>query len=775
MHSSLINKIRILKPRKKVTVQQSIKSFSGTINNDNCHSSIVLQTKNDDMPPPLEAPQNIESEQKSKWVPFYVVNVSKVGGALKTSLETEVNNKPSTSNENNSGSHVKKTANTEKELFVNISNQNTTMASDNKQKLPLIESITPDTPISIQASTKNNQKVNVSQRVTRQRPTKGMHSVNCFLCPTKFQSVQAMQDHYFENHKHKKRTSSNRTKCAPKKIIKSSKLKDPLTLNEEDCASGDGEPKCPICSIYFNTKDEVKNHMTNVHCYKCSECHNTFYTLFQFTDHRCAKYVKQRKGKLKKKKLKTPPSKKPELEKDPLSLPPPNKYVKILPKNVPILPKVSYPLIIHYSAESPISSLSTSTQASNTKLAKESQSINVCNTISPSLMSVPSTIVSMQCTRSPENKNITQNLNTKKVKKRLVDYSVEELTSKEFTRMKLDEITKNPHLSIRWIPNKNQNQSEFFSCGRCNVLCEDKTDYIEHLEECLRLSNVSLLSTKSPAKRILKLKSEIISQQNDKFGRMSINKNLLKELKAFMGNQILELIDNGENTVKSNSKLPEQKSESFTHSDIKGSISITKLSTATEGNVCYKTLNSNKPIQAEIPAPMIMTQALKYPSSVSSHTPMVIIPINNSFPKDQTATPKEASQDEPDYPNISITDKSKSVTWNFIGSETGAVLSVESPDSNGKKALASTDSKKKSKITSSNSETASGLPFCANYQSLYETEFIQMKSEPQSPAESEPSTPLTFEGYKDSIVSMELVLDEEIKMEVEDEVVDDKF
>ncbi|XP_076059241.1 uncharacterized protein LOC143035916 isoform X2 [Oratosquilla oratoria] len=113
------------------------------------------------------------------------------------------------------------------------------------------------------------------------------------------------------------------------------------------------------------------------------------------------------------------------------------------------------------------------------------------------------------------------------------------MSHKQLIEKKIAEITKNPNLSVTWLPSlsfPSQDKKEYL-CGRCKVCCISSEEFVDHIKDCLTFSDVSMKLVDYPPKRILRLRREPMVKgfmevnSNDKY---TINPNLIKLLQAVM-------------------------------------------------------------------------------------------------------------------------------------------------------------------------------------------------------------------------------------------------
>lgn len=75
-----------------------------------------------------------------------------------------------------------------------------------------------------------------------------------------------------------------------------------------------------------------------------------------------------------------------------------------------------------------------------------------------------------------------------------------------------------------------------YVCGRCNVLCDDMEDYMDHLQDCLTMTSVTLEPAPTPPRRLLKLPCQTIAfgSRDTGHSRYLINQNLIEKLQAYL-------------------------------------------------------------------------------------------------------------------------------------------------------------------------------------------------------------------------------------------------
>lgn len=109
---------------------------------------------------------------------------------------------------------------------------------------------------------------------------------------------------------------------------------------------------------------------------------------------------------------------------------------------------------------------------------------------------------------------------------------------------KIAQLKKNPHVSLSWRPTlqargRIEEDGEYV-CGRCNVLCDDMEDYMDHLQDCLTMTSVTLEPASTPPRRLLKLPCQTVAFGSRESGhnRYLINQNLIAKLQAYLPNSM---------------------------------------------------------------------------------------------------------------------------------------------------------------------------------------------------------------------------------------------
>lgn len=407
--------------------------------------------------------------------------------------------------------------------------------------------------------TKSNKDIEVVPSKEANFNTTTLAPVGCVICSKHFSTLTEMQTHYLSEHKnrrgreHRKRPIEvvntepqkmpNLVTVQEKAVPDEPGFKFPLYVNEND-------PKCPVCSIAFKNAAEVKNHVKLVHSYRCSECNDTFYTLFEFTGHKCNKSVK--KSKRIRKKSSRSPNVNQEVAKAMKSFVPIQPNLNKNPKSKdegtsevfvpPVHQKDSDTSFVPISSSSPtVSNLSnqrsgmqvnTSTKLQITSVPQQPEvSAPSIRTPSPEL-----TIAPIDNKPKPVKIRVleTRNLRCFKFKKDEI-VSDSPLSKSELIQEKITQLKNNPYVSVSWVPRlqfKSDEDDSEYVCGRCNVICDDMDDYMDHIQDCLTITSVTLEKTSNPPRRILKLQKEISSFgfQETNNNRYTVNKNLMKKL-----------------------------------------------------------------------------------------------------------------------------------------------------------------------------------------------------------------------------------------------------
>ncbi|XP_037784110.1 uncharacterized protein LOC119580187 [Penaeus monodon] len=501
--------------------------------------------------------------------------------------------------------------------------------------------------------------------------TSGENPVKCVLCDKSFPSLKEMQVHYLSTHKSRKGREGRKRSVEHTDTLPSSSTSLHLSGMgwEEDIKdisdSSSGEPVCPVCRIAFKNADEVKEHVKHVHAYVCSECNSTFYTLFQFTDHKCNKGNKRVK-KVKKKgtcqatlkpevaklmdnfveiKPNCKQKKKDRESSTVLPLPTPKKKNSVgrnenieidsaVPELAPsILPSKVSPqeplqtevlnqtvnavqINFHkkeYKKKGIVKQSSKAKQPSITKSKKTKAAVNAevkslsektnekcfSNSLKTNassqttfcevshitdeqysadehefLPAITTTYTLKECAQNDTNetkdqKNITiiETCNIHQAKKMVAEnIQVPSVPTKDVIRQKIAELKSNPNVSISWLPTlriKCQDDGDFV-CGRCNVICDDMEDYMDHIQDCLTMTSVTLEPTSNPPRRFLRLRNEIstLRYQEPNNNRYSVNQNLINKLQTVLP-QAKEYLTVGSQSNKMYTSLTKSSRQSF--------------------------------------------------------------------------------------------------------------------------------------------------------------------------------------------------------------------
>lgn len=473
--------------------------------------------------------------------------------------------------------------------------------------------------------------------------TSGDNPVKCVLCDKTFPSLKEMQVHYLSTHKSRKGREGRKRSVEHTETLSSSSTSSHLPgmgweENLKDISdSGTGEPVCPVCRIAFKTTAEVKDHVKQVHAYVCSECNSTFYTLFQFTDHKCNKgnkRVKKVKKKVtgeakliynfvevkpnckQKKKSTTGESSTTSSlstiqkesspigrdENDESDSPVPELIPSTLSSNLNqqepfhIQAEVLNPTVNavqinfnkkEYKKKAVAKQASKAEQPSTIKSKKKKAVANArvksaskrthekCSNDSltanassqttycephitdepePDLVNEQEFLPSIattytlkdsaeddtNVTRDQKKITVIETCNIHQAKKMVTENEIPlpNVSTKDVIRQKIDELKSNPNVSISWLPTLRlqcQDDGDFV-CGRCNVICDDMEDYMDHIQDCLTITSVTLEPTSNPPRRFLRLRNEIstLRYQEPNNNRYSVNRNLINKLQSVL-------------------------------------------------------------------------------------------------------------------------------------------------------------------------------------------------------------------------------------------------
>ncbi|XP_045128474.1 uncharacterized protein LOC123514579 isoform X2 [Portunus trituberculatus] len=133
-------------------------------------------------------------------------------------------------------------------------------------------------------------------------------------------------------------------------------------------------------------------------------------------------------------------------------------------------------------------------------------------------------------------------------------FSEHKVSQSELIMEKIAQLKRNPHVSLSWRPTLQargcMEEDGEYVCGRCNVLCDDMEDYMDHLQDCLTMTSVTLEPAPTPPRRLLKLPCQTVAFGSRESGhsRYLINQNLIAKLQAYLPNSL----------VKTSQPLPHQ-------------------------------------------------------------------------------------------------------------------------------------------------------------------------------------------------------------------------
>lgn len=413
--------------------------------------------------------------------------------------------------------------------------------------------------------------------------------VRCVLCDKSFPSLKDMQTHYLSTHKSRRGKDSRKAKACSDNSATQAEVDGEQSGPDQSEPSlpigdkGEVDPKCPVCSLDFTTADEVKKHMKEVHSYVCSECNSTFYSLFQFTNHKCTKVPKKVKRVRKKggAGVATKLPLKPEVAKIM------NRFVQIQPKTKknnkvllrkaqksptpPSVERVQQPFSMIALVNEPKQTHAlentdekrvppcSMTAPTTPEIAEEPPLLEAVtegkrdgceeeeSTFLPSIEMAYSLKDSIDCKSEVQNCSLqipvieTRNLEQARKQYLRTEESPELKVPKgELVMQKIAQLKRNPHVSLSWRPTlqtrRQIEESEEYVCGRCNVLCDDMEDYMDHLQDCLTMTSVTLEPASTPPQRLLKLPYQTASYGSCESGhnRYLINQSLMAKLKAYL-------------------------------------------------------------------------------------------------------------------------------------------------------------------------------------------------------------------------------------------------
>lgn len=546
---------------------------------------------------PAQAPKPAPSEATQQWVPVLVLDISQTSASPVTTTTIPV--------AYSSNSSVQSVAQSKHILLektvpvstvtpcpgdVPVSHSNIIVRCNSADPKPShISSIEPVVEPATQGPSNTADTESSEQSEKADQEASDSH-VRCVLCDKSFPSLNDMQTHYLSTHKSRRGKDNRKAKANSDNLPTQTEIdgeqsgpdqsEPPLPIGDK----GEVDPKCPVCSLDFTTADEVKKHMKEVHSYICSECNSTFYSLFQFTNHKCTKIPK----KLKRVRKKVPGNVvstklplKPEVAKIM------NSFVQIQPKakksnklsarktqkspTPPVLEKVQQPFSV-------IALVSDAKQMHATEMADE-KSVPPCNKTTSAALEVaeepplleavterkedvfeeevpnflpaietayslkPSTDCKSEVQKCTHQIPVIETRNIEQAKYQFLrkTESPDPVVPKgEVILQKIAQLKRNPHVSLSWRPTlqarKQVEENEEYVCGRCNVLCDDMEDYMDHLQDCLTMSSVTLEPVATPPRRLLKLpcQTAAFGTRDTGYNRYLINQNLMAKLKAYL-------------------------------------------------------------------------------------------------------------------------------------------------------------------------------------------------------------------------------------------------
>lgn len=583
LKTSIMDKIRILRSSRRKT-----------------------NSKKGKPPPAIEAPtptpQPAVSQATQQWVPVLVLDISRAKSAPVTA-NVPVTNSIQVANSN----PVTKNISLMKSILVSksIPVSSSTLVTDSipvmTKSVALTSSIPEANQIKINASEPPGDPIThslvgitggteVPEPCDKGDVNRSGKPVKCVLCDKSFPSLEDMQAHYLGTHKARRGRDSRKRKTTVENtgIPTLPNLNiQPVTVDQEKdepvlpvSEKGEIDPKCPVCCISFKTADEVKAHVKEVHAYICSECSSTFYTLFQFTNHKCNKGTK--KVKRIRKKVNNNPLLKPEVAKAM------NKFVQIQPKskrrskNSSVEKTQSHcspPPLQRIENAAPIITVGVDSCVVKEEFSKTVTGPLVTTCVAPALAGqddvasteenihaneverveqgnceedsyvIPS-ITKTYTLKVPSNGHddrnefsniqVIETSNIQEAKQLVKETKVieTEVSKIQVIREKIEQLKKNPNVSVSWMPTfriKKHDDGDFV-CGRCNVICDDMEDYMDHIQDCLTITSVTLEPISHPPQRLLRLKYEPSSfgcrETNN--NRYKINQNLISKLQAIL-------------------------------------------------------------------------------------------------------------------------------------------------------------------------------------------------------------------------------------------------
>ena len=580
MKTSVMDKIKILRSNRRKTDPKKGRTST---------AAPVMVPALPSQPAPSEATQ--------QWVPVLVLNISKPDTSHSTTtIPIAYSNKNNAQN-----MPIENSILVEKNVPVTscpspgdvpVAHDNIIQCtnSDSKQGM-----ITPTEPVVDPASSGNTQisGTDISEQLQKTDQDASDNNVKCVLCDKSFASLKDMQTHYLSTHK------SRRGKDSRKAKVNSDNFTSQTNVDGEECGPdqknepflplserGEIDPKCPVCSIDFPTADEVKKHMKEVHSYVCSECSSTFYSLFQFTNHKCTKVVK----KVKRTRKKTDVNLVPKLPLNPEVTKIMNSFVQIQPKikknnkmssrkcqrspTPPPQEGVLQPLpmitLVNEAEQTNVSETCNDksepqcgmTTSTISEIAKESSLPEPViepkqnalqkeeSSFLPSIETTYSLKNSCNCRNEEQSYSpmipVIETRNIEKAKQYIqkVEYPEPKAPKSKLIMEKLAQLKRNPHVSLSWRPTLQARgcigEDGEYVCGRCNVLCDDMEDYMDHLQDCLTMTSVTLEPAPTPPRRLLKLPCQTVPFGSRESGhnRYLINQNLITKLQAYLPNPL---------------------------------------------------------------------------------------------------------------------------------------------------------------------------------------------------------------------------------------------
>ena len=414
--------------------------------------------------------------------------------------------------------------------------------------------------------------------------------VNCFICHQLFSSFSEMQNHYLNNHKSKRKSKFDQEISNPGTTENTQITDKNLQIEpkgQKKRKTKTDTNKCAICSISFKTKNDVKNHMNEVHSYVCTYCKNKFFNLYDFTNHKCSKKCtkKPKETNL----LKTTGKnllgrEKPNVEATQ------NRFVYIRPKEpnpilniinkslnqakesaitqrivkennciqgIPILVNAQVtPQIAMTPINSIVDNMRNETVISNTSMRNNVSIVNINksqiqatqnsepvnkNVLNTQKLNedIDSVRDKFKNTENDKNDSLSDSINShKQNNKEKLDIDKKSLSNKSknnANKESLNQVINNPNITVSVLPKKTLSVDTEFTCVRCNVLCEDMEDYVDHIQDCLNYSGVSVEPVEQfQSMRILKLKNQSTFSYKDKTDKdmpCLINPVLIEKLK----------------------------------------------------------------------------------------------------------------------------------------------------------------------------------------------------------------------------------------------------